>query len=212
MRSMSSGNHDTARLLHVAPGGRGGLVGVEPALASLQVRAVPVPPVVLRGDGLVGAVAERRLEQALGPRGGVRNLDAAWEPLGDLLEVPRVAVGIRELRPGEVGAALRVAPGDDALARLDVPDLADVGAAADQVLTRGLDVVDDDDQALQRAVVRRARARPELDRRLRAGRRELHAPYSGEGLEVDVEPPSEALVEGLRPIDVRDRQCGDLEL
>ena len=78
-------------------------------------------------------------------------LHAAGESLGDLLQDPRVAVGIRERCSAEVRAALRVEAGDAALAGLDVPDLADLDAAADQVVAGGDDVVDDEEQALQRA-------------------------------------------------------------
>ena len=129
-----------------------------------------------RGDGLERAVALGRLEQQLGQSARVVHLDAARESLGDLLQDPRVAVGVRERGAAEVRAALRVEARDAALAGLDVPDLADLDAAGDQVVTGGDDVVDDEEQALQRAGRHRRRALPELDRGLRAGRGELHAP------------------------------------
>src|SRR3954465_5360372 len=81
----------------------------------------------------------------------------------DLLQLPRVAVGIRERRAAEVRAAVRVEAGDNALARLDVPDLLGVHAPPAQAVAGDLDVVDDQDQALQGAGHGR-RARPELDR------------------------------------------------
>jgi hypothetical protein len=52
--------------------------------------------------------------------------------------------GVRRVR---VNPDLR--PRDQPGARLDVRDLADVGAAADQVLARGFDVLDDQEQPLQ---------------------------------------------------------------
>ena len=57
----------------------------------------------------------------------------------------------------------------------------------------------------------RRAALAELDRALRVGRRELHRPDVVADDQVDVEPPSEALVEALRPIDIGDGQRHDLE-
>ena len=53
----SGGRHeDVLDIRHVAPGGRGGLLRGAPALASVHVCRVPVPPVVGWGDCLVRAV------------------------------------------------------------------------------------------------------------------------------------------------------------
>ena len=70
-----------------------------------------------------------------------------------------MAVGVREGRVADVRAALRVAARLRGLARRGVPDLADVDAAADQLGAGGLDVVDDQQQALQ-GLGRRRRAGP----------------------------------------------------
>ena len=51
---------------------------------------------------------------------------------------------------GSRTSGARVEARHRALAGLGVPDLADVDAAADQVVAGGLDVVDDQQQALQR--------------------------------------------------------------
>ena len=56
---------DVLDLRHVAPGGRGGLLRGAPALASVHVRRVPVPPVVRRGDRLERAVMLGRFMQEL---------------------------------------------------------------------------------------------------------------------------------------------------
>src|SRR5215204_498724 len=149
--------------------------------------------------------------QEPGERSGVGRFHAARESLGDLLQGPRVAVGIGERCSAEVRAALWVDARHGALARFVVPDLADVDAAADQVVTGRLDVLDDQEQALQRAGLHRRRPLPELDRRRRARWGELHGPRARGGFEVDVEPPPEALVEGLGAVDVGDRHCRDLE-
>ena len=81
------------------------------------------------------------------------HLHAARESLRDLLQDPYIAVGVRERCSAEVGAALRIEAGNAALARFEVPDLADFDAAADQVLAGGLDVVDDEEQARPRTGV-----------------------------------------------------------
>src|SRR4051794_30276630 len=54
--------------------------------------------------------------------------------------------------------------------------------------------------------------RAELDRRGRAGRRELHAADLLGELQVDVELPPEALIESVRAIEVGDGNRRDLEL
>src|SRR3954470_24456800 len=95
-----------------------------------------------------GAVGAGRLARQLARGGGVGAFDASGQSVGDLLELPLVAVGVREERAAGVGAALRIDAGDSALAAFDVPDLADVGTAADQILAGGHDVVDDQEQAL----------------------------------------------------------------
>jgi hypothetical protein len=97
---------------------------------------------VRRGDGLELAVALGGLEEQLRQGARVVLLDASREALGDLLEGPRVAVGVGEGRAAEVRAALRVDAVDAALAGLEVPDLADLDAAGDQVVPGGDDVVD----------------------------------------------------------------------
>ena len=110
-RRSSAGRDHAVGLLHVRVGGRVGLRGGVAVLASGEVGRVPVPPVVLRGDGLEGAVVLGGLGQQLGQRGGVGALDAAGQPLADLLELPLVAVRVREDRAGEVRAALGSRPG-----------------------------------------------------------------------------------------------------
>jgi hypothetical protein len=75
---------------------------------------------------------------------------------------------------------------------------------ADQLVACDVDVIDDQQQALQRLGHRR-QPLAELDRRRGARRGELHPAGVLGGLEVDVETPSEALVEGLGTVDVGDR-------
>ena len=90
--------------------------------------------------------------------------------------------------------------------------LADVDAAADEIVAGGVDVVDHEDQSLSGPRLSRRPALAELDRALRVGRRHLHRPEVVADDQVDVEPPSKALIEALRPIDIGDGQRHDLEL
>jgi hypothetical protein len=75
---------------------------------------------------------------------------------------------------------------------------------------RGLDVLDDQEQTFQ-GPRHLGCALPELDRRLRTRWGELHATRVRARLEVDVEPPAEALVKSLGAVDVGDGQGRDLE-
>src|SRR5438046_3180837 len=83
------------------------LLGRGSGLARLDVRRVPVPPVVRRSGRLERAVALGRLVQQLRELGGVLLLHPARQAVGDLLQLPLVAVGVREDRPAGVGVAVR---------------------------------------------------------------------------------------------------------
>ena len=89
--------------------------------------------------------------------------------------------------------------------------LADVDAAADEIVPGGVDVLDHEDQPLSGSGLSRRAALAELDRALRVGRRDLHRPDVVADDQVDVQPPSEALIEALCPIDIGDGQRHDLE-
>ena len=90
--------------------------------------------------------------------------------------------------------------------------LADVHAAADEIGPGGVDVLDHQFQTLNGARLGCRDALAEVDRALRARRRELHRPEVVAGGKVGVQPPSEALIEALCPIDIGDGQRHDLEL
>src|SRR5438034_3348355 len=186
-------------LRHVAPGGLGGLVPGGPALAGVQVRRVPIPPVVRRGGRLEDAVTLGGLVQQLRQSRDVPQPDPAGEALRDLLQQPAVAVRIGERREAAIRLALRIrarlVPAGAQAA--PVPDLADVRAVADQVVPGGLDVIDDQIHVLHRAGRHRRQPEPELDRSGRARRGELYHPVVLVDREVSVEPPPEARVEGL---------------
>ena len=93
-----------------------------------------------------------------------------------------------------------------------VEHLADLDAATEQLVAGGLDVGDDQVQALGGAGCRRGDVLAEDDRAPGARRRELdHAPVVTVG-EVGVEPPPEPPVELLRAVDIRDRDDDYLEL
>ena len=83
-------------------------------------------------------------------------VDPAWEPRGDLLDDPQIAVGIVEGAERPVAGALGVGAG---LARLDgerraVPHVTHVDAELDESVMGRLDVGDDE------GALDRARARP----------------------------------------------------
>ena len=93
-----------------------------------------------------------------------------------------------------------------------VERLADRDAAIEQFLAGGVDVGNDQVQALGGAGCRRGDVLAEDDRGRRAGRRELDDAEVVAGGEVGVEPPAEILVELLGAIDFRNRDHGDLKL
>src|SRR5215217_1771662 len=129
------------------------------------------------------------------------------DPGGDLLEQPAVAVRVAERRVREVRAPwYRLEARGPTLVHL-----ADVDAAADEIGAGGVDVVDREDQPVSRPGLSRREALAHVNRALRAGRRELHPADVVAGGEVRVQPPSEALIEALGPVDVGDRQRHDLE-
>src|SRR4051794_14671003 len=131
----------------------------------------------------------------------------AGEPCGDLLEDPAVAIGIAERRPREVRAASVLEARRPCLLHL-----ADLDAAADEVVAGCVDVADHENQPGSGPRLRRCPSLAELDRAARVGRRELHRPEVVADHQVDVEPPSQARIEALCAIDVRDRQGHDLEV
>src|SRR4051812_7304401 len=131
---------------------------------------------------------------------------APGDPGRDLLEQPAVAVRVAEGGVREVRAPGQVKPGGLRL----LLHLADVDASADEILPGGVDVLDRQVELLERPGLHRRDALAEVDRGLRAGRRHLHLPEVAE-VDVDVEPPSQALVEAQCPIDVGDWDRHHLE-
>ena len=85
-----------------------------------------------------------------------------------------------------------------------VEHLADLDAATEQLVAGGLDVGDDQVQALGGAGCRRGDVLAEDDRAPGARRRELDHAEVVTGVEVGVEPPPEPPVELLRAVDIRD--------
>src|SRR6185295_4489758 len=83
---------DVLDLRHIAFGGRGGLLGRAPALASVHIRRVPIPPVMLGMRLLVLAVMLLRLVEEIGQSCDVRGLCSRQLPFAsgkscrDLLE------------------------------------------------------------------------------------------------------------------------------
>ena len=193
-----------------------------------HVLGVPVGPVLvgLARARLVLAVrggrAPQRARQVARPRRTPSSrVDPAGQPRRDLLQQPAVAVRVAERGEGAVAAVVGRrarstrprAVGLELGARLlGVEHLADLDAAGGELVARGLDVGDDQVEALGRARRGRGDLRAELDRAPRAGRRELDDPEAVVEGEVGVEPPAEARVERLGAIDVGDRDDDGLEL
>ncbi len=91
--------------------------------------------------------------------------------------------------------------------------VADGGAPAGERRAYGVDILDDELDALDRAGVAERQADPDHDRAGRAGRRHLHDPHALAGADVVVEVEADLLgVEGLRRVDVGDRDGDYFEL
>src|SRR5687768_459560 len=119
----------------------------------------------------------------------------AGEPGRDLLEQPAVAIRVAERRVREVRAPWQIEARGPTLVHL-----ADIDAAADEIVPGGVDVFDREDQPVSGPRLRPREALAEVDRALRVGRRELQHPELVAGSQVGVQPPSEALIEALCPI------------
>src|SRR3954462_7182065 len=98
--------------------------------------------------------------------------DPPGDPSRYLLEQPAVAVGVAERRVREVRASWQVEAGR--LRRL--LHLADVDAAADEIVPGCVDVLHREVQLLEAPGLHRRDALAEVDRALRVGRRHLHLP------------------------------------
>ena len=96
--------------------------------------------------------------------------------------------------------------------RPGVEHLADLGTAGGEFAVRSLNIGNDQVQALGRAGRGRRDLRAELDRALRARRRELDDPDAVIEGEVSVEPPPEAPVELFRAVNIRDGDDDHLKL
>src|SRR5215469_12859602 len=90
-----------------------------------------------------------------------------------------------------------------------VEHLADLDAATEQLVARGLDIGDDQVQALGGAGCRRGDIFAKNDRAPGARRRELDYMEVFTAVIVGVEPPPEPRVELLRAIYIRDRDDDD---
>src|SRR5215211_5000458 len=91
------------------------------------------------------------------------------KPARDLLQQPAVPVRVAERRVHEVRAPFyRLQAWGPLLVYL-----ADVDAAADEIVPGGVDVLDCEDQPVSGPRLGRREALAEVDRALRAGRREL---------------------------------------
>src|SRR5215813_5535024 len=135
------------------------------------------------------------------------------EPGRDLLDQPRVAIGIGEARERPVAGALGLGA---RLPRLDrerraVPDVTHLDATADELVIGGLDV-GDDQLPLGRAWRGRRESLAERDRGPRARGCELDDAKALHRGDVAVEVPTQALIEFLGSVDVGHGDDHDLEL
>ena len=96
--------------------------------------------------------------------------------------------------------------------RARVKHLADLGSLIEQLRATGLDVGNDQVEAVRRSWRRPGDLVAELDGTQRSGWRELDDPVPVVVREVRIEPPSESSVEILRAIGVRNRNHHDFEL
>ena len=97
---------------HVAPSGRGGVLGGAAVFASVDVGGVPVPPVMLRMGLLIRVVMLGRFMEkgCSGKRRPSSILPLpAPKPRLDLLEQPGVTIRIAERGISVEGASLRIA-------------------------------------------------------------------------------------------------------
>jgi len=149
----------------------------------------------------------------------VARRDVSGQSCGDLLEQPAVAVWISERSVRGVAFSFRIWTAEQAFragmveyAAGVVEWLADLDATTEQCVASGLDVGDDQVQALGGAGRRRGDVLAEDDGASGAGRRELDNPKVIPGRVVDVEPPTQVAIETLGAIHVRDRDDDDLKL
>jgi hypothetical protein len=158
-------------------------------------------------------------------KGRRRGVDATGHPRCDLLEQPAVAIRIMERGERAVAAmvGIRTADADPPkqvwLVRASVhtggvvEHLADLDAATKQLFAGGLDVGDDQVQALGRAGCRRGDILAEDDRAPGAGRCKLDHAEVFTVVVVGVEaPPELPTVELFGAVDIRDGDDNYLEL
>src|SRR4051794_12179292 len=125
------------------------------------------------------------------------------EPGRDFLEQPVVPVRVVERRVHEVRAPFYRFEARGPL----LVDLADVDAAADEIVPGGVDVLNGENQPVKGTRLSPQRdALAEVDRAVRVGRRHLYRTELVAGSQVGVQSPTEALIEALGPFDVGDGQ------
>src|SRR3954466_15832265 len=115
----------------------------------------------------------------------------AREPGRDLLEQPAVAVRVLERGEPEVRRPFRRLEAGRPL----LVYLADLDAAADEVVPGGVDVLHREDPTVEGPGLTRRGALPAVDRAPRVGRGELHVAHVVADGNVGVQPLSDALVE-----------------
>ncbi len=125
-------------------------------------------------------------------------LDAAGQPRRDFLEQPAVAVGVAERDERAVAAVVGGGPRDPPFGQATEPRapltlveyLAHVDSQGAELLTRCLDIGDDQVQRLSGTGHRVREVRPELDRACGPWRRELDQAKVLAGGKIRVQPPA----------------------
>ncbi len=199
-----------------------------PSLLGHHVPGVPVGPVrVGLADALLvfavgGRSAPHRVGQVTcGAERSHGGVDTPGQTGRDFLKQPAVAVGIGERDERAVAGLPGCRAADAAVCavlmepgagRSFVKHLAGLDAAGDELGACSFDVGDNQVQVLGGAGRGRRDARAELDRALRARRRELDDAKVVTSGAVGVESPAEVSVELLRMVDIRDGNDNHLEL
>ena len=154
------------------------------------------------------ASARRKAARQVARRaeGGQVGFDSAGQTVGDLLQEPAVAVRILKCGKRVVARMVRITAAHSAtrVVRLELRSgrtrmehIADLGPPIDELGACGVDIGDDQVEAVGGSGFRLRDLGAELERAGRPGRRELHHAETIVEGEVGVEPPSETGIERL---------------
>src|ERR1700730_15451615 len=131
--------------------------------------------------------------------------------LSNFLHQPNVSVWIGEREEGAVVAMFGLGSWELTAAGVEMKEVADVRPAYEELSSRGLDISDDQVQALEGTG--RLAVSHDGDRARRAGRRHLHHAKVAGSAVVDVRREAGLLqIEGLGAVDIRDGNHNEFQL